>query len=245
MNTKSSLAITVYPGRENYASNALIGAASKLNPFPDELILLFNKFDSSNAKKLLEISFEYRCSVLLFTDHKPLSFLWNTAIKTAMYNKVLICNDDIEFINPNALIDIDNAHNSGFGIVKAAENYSGFSITKKTYDELGPFDENYSWSWEDFDYSLRAEQKNIKTYSFKPEIIRHIRATGSRREDLWIKSGIYFFKKWKIKEKFPNLVEHEADPEEIKKLIFSGFFHGGIMTDNGLVNFFEEMKKHV
>jgi len=245
MNNNVSLAFTVYPGRENYASNAILGAFSKLVSHPTEILLLFNKFENSNSEKLLEIAIAHGCSVLLFRDQKPLSFLWNTAVKTAKSDNVLICNDDVEFVDPNVLKEICQAHASGYGIVKAAENYSGFSITKEAYHSIGSFDENYSWSWEDFDYSLRAQYNGVKTYEFKPEIIRHLRAVGSRREDLWIESGIYFFKKWKLKERFPDIINHECDPEEIKRLLFSGFFHGGMQTDKGVINFFDEMRKYV
>jgi hypothetical protein len=240
----STVAITVFPGRENYAYNAVLSAMT-LSHDPLDIFVIFNNFQECNSNKFIDFLSSSKISFTVINDHRPLSFLWNLAVKLSNTESVLICNDDVLFNDKQAIEKILIKHNEGYGIVKAAENYSGFSILKESYKLIGEFDEQYLWSWEDFDYTIRAAQNGVRSYLFEPSIIEHLRASGNRREDLWTKSGQHFFKKWKLKEKFPELIEHENDPEEIKKLLFSGFFHGGLFLNGGLFKFFDEIKKHV
>lgn len=113
----------------------------------------------------------------------------DTKIKTFKINeKILVDWDIIQplILLPSGKVNVENLRMNVFGFVYP-ENYgcaprnlrtkempffsgAAFIISKKTFNEIGPFDESLFLYYEDIDYAIRCWQKNKKIL-FYPEII--------------------------------------------------------------------------
>lgn len=135
---------------------------------------------------------EPRLSVITNPTADSLSAKWNMGIALAfeqMCEAVLVCNNDI-ILNPVTIdalvarlgkgdVGMVTAHNLRGELARPEDilafpvtyesteaphpDFSCFLISKKTYEEVGPFDENFSPCYfEDGDYHLRMGKLHIK-----------------------------------------------------------------------------------
>ena len=233
----TSVYFTAIPGREQTLKTALYSFFA-LEDFPVEVGIIINNYNEQSHASI-DLAKSFGCSIFALRFHRPLSSLWNMALNNATTESVLICNDDVLFNDRTVLSRIQDAHSKGAQFVRAAENFSGFSITKAVYKDVGIFDETFKWSWEDFDYRIRMAKEKVLIHNLLDEPIKHCRELGSRREDLWVNSALAFFQKWDVKGLFPDLIKDDKDIEQIKKLLFSGFFHGGMQVNGSSLYFFD------
>lgn len=226
-----SLSITCSPGRGDYL-NKLLLSISKCNTEPKEILIFFNEF-SEDLLESLNYSINFGANVFIYRQIQPLSRLWNQGIlNSCESNYKIIMSEDTEIINPDFFSIVENAHKNNDFIVKYAEAACAFSVTKKTITEIGWFDENYIWSWEDSDYRLRLKKHGVEAYHVFPEPVLHLRALGSDgykiHKDKWDHGMNFFYKKWDIKKCITenNLPFHldESSNESKRSLLFSGFF---------------------
>ena len=131
-------------------------------------------------------------------------------------------------------------HRNGHHLVKGAEAFSAFSISKRLVNTVGYFDENFVWSWEDADYRLRMVRSGIKPYEILPNPIKHLRCQSDRNDDYWNKSSEYFFQKWNISKLLVDngvlKEEINLDSEQRRYLLINKFFGD---------NFYEKYSKIV
>ena len=89
----------------------------------------------------------------------------------------------------------------------------GFLISKKVFDKIGGFDENYDPTcYEDSDLALKVRDNNKEIY-YSPYLgVGHIphqttKAGSSDHDKLILEKGNYFVDKWKKKN--PNLLNYK------------------------------------
>jgi len=226
-----SLSITCSPGRGDYLKNLLF-SVSKCNSQPKEIIVFFNEF-SEDLIESLDYSVKLGASVFIYQKIQPLARLWNQGIlNSCESNYKIIMSEDTEVIDPNFFSIVEESHTKNNFIVKYAEAACAFSVTKKTIMEIGWFDENYIWSWEDSDYRLRLKKFGIEALHVFPEPVAHLRALGSNgyktHKEKWDHGMNFFYKKWDIKKcisenNLPFNIDENSDDSK-RSLLFSGFF---------------------
>lgn len=109
--------------------------------------------------------------LISYEDPKGLSFLWNTLVKHAKTENVLILNDDvkIKYSFPKWIAQSDIQH-SDMAIINGS--WSHFIISKSIIASVGWFDEGLlEIGGEDDDYAARLAVSKIKTADLKTSAI--------------------------------------------------------------------------
>jgi hypothetical protein len=144
----------------------------------------------------------------------------------------LIFNEDTIINDTEFFEKIDYYHNVNPFIVKYCEAMSAFSVTKDLIKEVGWFDENYLWCWEDSDYRIRMCKKNIKPYHVNLEPVNHLRSLGQNgyqiHKSRWDLGMNFFYQKWDIKRvieenNLPFKLDENCESSK-RSLLLNGLF---------------------
>lgn len=184
----------------------------------------------------------------------------DTEIETyKMEEKTLLENDIVQplIILPNRTTNIDSLSMNTFGFVynknfrkpfvgdkpKKLQFFSGsaFIISKKTYDEIGEFDESLFMYYEDVDYAIRCLMKNKKIILSPDVVVKHQYKNSfndKTKKDLLFKNrkiiaNRYFPDNWRrlifiektAKDKYSlSDIEKEKFGKIIKPHLLNGFY---------------------
>lgn len=206
---------------------------------PNQISAYFNPTkESEELEQTIKFCADNDIETFKFNSFNSLSKVWNLSIRNSNSPYHLICNDDIIFENPKSIDMILQKHSEGHHMVKGAEAFSAFSISKRLVNTVGYFDENFVWSWEDADYRLRMSKMGIVPFEIIPNPIKHLRCPSDRNEEYWNKSSEYFFNKWNISKLLVDLKILESqtllDADQRKYLLFNGFFGDEFYKNYGL-----------
>jgi GT2 family glycosyltransferase len=114
----------------------------------------------------------------------------NNAVKATTGNYLVICNNDIEFIQADWLDHLLKPLDEGYGISsirttepdgwivedryeEGAKFGSLWALTKRTYYMIGPLDESFGNYFEDLDYWRRAKERGIKIVKNHNGLVEH------------------------------------------------------------------------
>ena len=237
-NKNISASFFVAPSRHELLKNA-INSLNSCKTVPEQISCYFNPaLKSSDLDKTIDFCENNGVKVFTYESFNCLSKVWNHSIRESNSPYHLICNDDIIFENSECIDMILQEHHNGHHLVKGAEAFSAFSISKRLVDAVGYFDENFVWSWEDADYRLRMAKFGIKPHEILPNPITHLRCPSDRNDDFWDQSSDYFFKKWNVSKLLNQLGvtngEINLNAKERKHLLLSGFFGDQFYNSYGL-----------
>jgi len=201
--TDCSLGIVCSPKNGNYLIN-LLNSISACKSRPSNIMVFFNEY-KEDLREALDYSVSFGADVFVYNKIQPLARLWNQSILMSKNEKYsLIFNEDTIINDTEFFEKIDYYHNLNPLVVKYCEAMSAFSVTKDLIKEVGWFDENYLWAWEDSDYRIRMCKKNIKPYHVNPEPVTHLRSLGQNgyqvHKNRWDFGMNFFYKKWNIKK---------------------------------------------
>lgn len=227
----SSLGIVCSPKNGDYLIN-LLKSVSMCNTRPDKVMIFFNEF-KDDLIPALDFSVNFGADVFIYREIQPLARLWNQAILFTRNQKYcFVFNEDTIVKDADLFEKAAVYHQQNPLIVKYCEAMSAFSVTKELIKEIGWFDENYLWCWEDSDYRMRMCQKNIKPLHVMPEPVLHLRSLGSNGYQIhkarWDLGMDFFYKKWNIKKiieenNLPFALD-ENSQESKRGLLLNGFF---------------------
>lgn len=114
----------------------------------------------------------------------------NNGLKAATGDYLVICNNDIEFIQPDWLDHLLKPLKEGYGIssirTSDSDGYtvedryeenakfgSLWAMTRETYNKLGPIAEHYGNYFEDLDYWRKAQTMGIKIVKNHAGLVDH------------------------------------------------------------------------
>jgi hypothetical protein len=195
-------------------------------------MVFFNEF-KDDLLPALDFSVNFGADVFVYRQIQPLARLWNQSILFTRDQKhCLIFNEDTIIKDVDLFEKVLIYHEQNPLIVKYCEAMSAFSVSKDLIQEVGWFDENYLWCWEDCDYRMRMCKKNIKPLHVMPEPVLHLRALGSNgyeiHKDRWNLGMDFFYKKWNIKKTIEEnrlwFDLNESSQESKRDLLLNGFF---------------------
>ena len=226
INKEFTVCFTIGPGRYWEYYNAL-SSMLELSPPVLNMLLVFNPYSVSDHDAFFDIAEVRHADIIKMSKFSSLAKCWNQCMAFSNTRYVLMLNDDVVFVDPEALVKIHEKHQEGYKIVHATENWSGFSIDKSLIPEIGWFDERFAHSWEDADYRLRMKRADVADYRFDQHLIRHTRSQRGRFQNQWDQSSDHFFKKWGIKNMLQGMgVESKTHLPEVRKtLLMQGFFN--------------------
>lgn len=227
-NKNISASFFAAPSRYELLKDA-INSLKSCKTVPEQISCYFNPvLKSSDLDKTIDFCENNDIKVFTYQSFNCLSKVWNHSIRESNSPYHLICNDDIIFENAECIDMILQEHRNGHHLVKGAEAFSAFSISKRLVNTVGYFDENFVWSWEDADYRLRMVRSEIKPYEILPNPIKHLRCQSDRNDDYWNKSSEYFFQKWNISKLLVDngvlKEEINLDSEQRRYLLINKFF---------------------
>lgn len=153
---------------------------------PDALIIIDDSGTGASLTRLVPVLAEYHNAgqtVLLWVHERRcgVATSWNQFMRdTAAYDRVIIANDDV-FVHPDTIqrmmIAADEQPDEVFfaGDGHSGNTFSFFLLTRKGYDEIGPFDERFFPAYfEDNDYSRRITLAGYKHVMVDGAIYDHI-----------------------------------------------------------------------
>lgn len=173
---KFSIGVTTFMDRFDSCLRPLIKKLTAL--FPDQQIIIIanghvrQKNQMKYLKRIRNFCQKYpKIELISYMEPKGLSHLWNTIIDRASNSKVLLLNDDIQikmnfsrFICFSGMIDQE--------IATINSSWSHFLISRKLYQQVGPFDEGLKEiGGEDDDYAARLAIDGIELTNFYTETI--------------------------------------------------------------------------
>lgn len=114
----------------------------------------------------------------------------NNGLKAATGDYLIICNNDIEFLQPDwldhllkplhegyAISSIRTSDADGYTVEERYEEDAKFgsiwAMTRVTYEALGPLDESFGNYFEDLDYQKRAEDAGLRVVKNHAGLVEH------------------------------------------------------------------------
>jgi len=176
-----SICITTFSKREEMCCS-LIQYISEHAPNIDIIVAINGdnelKMDEGYRSRFLSFCSKIpRCYPIVCPEFKSLAKIWNTLVIFSNTNYNLICNDDIEIVNPTCFKNIKDVINqTSHELFTINGGWSHYMITKQLLHELGYFDERLiAFGEEDGDMVYRFIKKYKKKVPvYKVEGFRNV-----------------------------------------------------------------------
>lgn len=206
--TPISVVVVTYNSKDHIYG--FIESLKRHSPSNTELVIV----DNSNQ--------DYGLSFVKKFNDGSYPFGLNEGIKLATHPIVVCCNPDIRF-EDLWVQRLQLALDVGYGIAcPVSNNVSGiqgfdmpkqirrieakmfigfcFMLSKKTYEAIGPFDEQFVYEQDDLDYSIRANQKDVRIGIVNDCFIHHFSGASAatdataKNEKRWLSLVRMFYK---------------------------------------------------
>lgn len=163
---KVPVGVTCYRLHEHPRLQVLTRAClySVLNQGCDVLVLVHDQCSEDRLIQELQREFPEPQVTFIHEDERGVSRAWNRLCNVAFpqYGYIVLLNNDVELLpgSLKALVEFEVEH-KGQLLYADTYGFSAFLLPRDVYRQVGPFDEWYKFSIEDWDYVRRLENSGV------------------------------------------------------------------------------------
>jgi len=191
-----------------------------------ELLVIDNNSNDETPNFLKNYKSDFKFRVIINKENKGVVKSWNQGVKESQGEKIIICNNDIEFLTPWWITELDkNCQNSVWwtspktayvkDFKKITHNPSHyeqlaygsdrmsyvvgccFMIPKIAFDTIGLFDEQFEMKYyEDLDFINRILQAGKRVRMTSSAIVYHAVGATSRKTEGGGQNELKYKEKW-------------------------------------------------